>query len=157
MHRMADDWARHYIATHKHKQHERQERQRKETLATAAPPELFQQVRTRMRHDLETFHHAGVLQALRWKENLARKFAITYTSAVLATLEVELETFLMKYQYTCPSQDASSRPYGDSGALRICADVEGVVRIYDSEGGVFADEAEVSEFLFHPLLTYIDG
>lgn len=151
---MSDDWAEKHIGVHKQKQQEQQNRQTRVSLAQGGASDMFQRIRKRIQHDIQTFHDGSILQSLTLKGDSPGKFVVS-SLFPLVRMEVELNIVLIQYQYGFGGQD--KRADYHPGTLRICSDLGGVLTVYrNGTEEAFADESEVSEFLLRPMLDYIE-
>jgi hypothetical protein len=158
---MSDDWAKNYIGIHRQRQQEKQDAQERTRLARVGAPDMFQRMKNRVRQDLQTLHDAGVVQSLGLSDDSTESFSVGDTGRTLSnpSLVVELEIILVKYQHLfSPPKGGKDNIRKSVGALRICSDLNGVIRVYQNGSEqAFADESDISEFLLRPLLDFVDG
>lgn len=159
---MSNDWAKKYIRIYEEKQQEKRAMREMAELARATAPDVFQRIKSRVRHDLQTLHEAGVLQSLSFNDISTQSFAVTDMAPAVvscrSSLVVEFDIIVVKYRHLFPQKKGETTVCESVGALRIYSDLSGVSTMYrsgSSEG--FADESEVSEFLLRPLLDYVDS
>ena len=154
---MSDDWSKNYIDVHRERQQERQNQQRRADLARAGAPDFFQRIKERIKHDLQVFYGANVLQSLKLREESATKYIVFHSSPTVR-LQVELDTLFIKYEYTFYEDNGEGKENlrRETGALRICSDLSGILRSRRN-GTSLASESEVSKFFLQPMLDFIDG
>lgn len=151
---MADDWTRNYIKASDQRQQKQQNEQKKAHLAETGAPEAFQQIRERIRYDLDTFRREGKFPQVKLAGDASTvTFKVTASGSPSAELLVELDCVFIKYTLsTLPKGKLEKK----TGTLRVDSDLSGVTQIYKN-GDAFLDESEVSEFLLVPLLDYVDS
>ena len=149
---MSDDWVKHYIQ-------DRTNKQRKADMAAAGAPGVFQKIQDRIKQDIQAFHDDGLFLSLQAeKKVIGKSFGVSSSDPLPhVSLLMRLNVVLINYGYAF-EKDGRSSP-GDTGSLKICADLEGNLQVY-RDGEPFATESdfsEVSEFLLRPLLKHIDA
>lgn len=159
---MSDDWTKKYLDAYKGRQQEKRETQERTRLARAVAPDMFQRIKNRVQRDLQTFHDAGTLHSLQFNDMEAQVFAVNDLSPRPLqnppTVIVELDMIVVKYAYHFPHKTGEKSVRREEGALRICADLNGVTQVYrNGSGEAFTDESDISEFLLRPLLDYVDS
>jgi hypothetical protein len=156
---MSDDWTNKYIRMDEEKRQEKQVAREMADLARAVAPDVFQRIKNRVQHDVQTLHAAGVVQSLNFKDISTQSFAVNDMGPAAvshrSSLVVELDFIVVKYCHYFPQKGETSG-CESPGALRIHAEINGVPRLY--RNGSFEepmDDSEVSELLLGPLLKYI--
>ena len=103
--------------------------------------------------DIQALKDVGVSISNLERPFVSEKFRTTAAAPPLAaTLEIELSTVWIKYEYIFLQKD--SQVDRRTGTLRIDSDSDGAVRVYKN-GDTYSDESAVSKLLLKPLLEHI--
>jgi hypothetical protein len=161
---MPEDWTKKYIEEHRRKREEQQREERdaqaRQTHAEAGGSGKFHQIRERVAQDVRALNGDPDFRSMTYDGTSGREFTVISRGAPRAELKVTLSGLLVSCEYALFAKDpqAKHEPKSLSKTLRIRSDLEGHVTVAEEGvGKMFANDAEVSDFLLRPLLDHINS